>query len=694
MLKICFFIMMLVCALISTVLYTRIEKKEAWLHYFLFFYFDIIFIISGIKWFLGSADNSLSQSLWDTVPKTFLHYGPILVFISIVLPLAMHFVFRSHGISIIKGFVSVEVVCLFTIFLLRGIVSNSIYCISFFGCLVLSFVLYFVFHIKLTFNSSKDTIIFARNNWKILALLPFLALIYFPSELYFMNVSEFSNNYLPFICILVMSAVLLSAILLVVISIVPAKWSRIVGVCLFALSLCCYLQGTFLDNILHAMEGGDNRWSAEASIGNLVLWSVILVVTLIISVKIKDAMKYMNYVAAFLLIVLSLTLIVLIIQNVSVLTKEGGAITNESALVLAADENVVVFILDMTDTADMERLLRDNPKYAEPLSDFTFYNNVVSRHSQTYLAIPYLLTGTEWVNNSDMKYCDYAYLNDNVFIKELNENGVELGIYTDAQYIDESFYGILPNYKENVVRRSNIFNTVTTMWKTSMYKLLPLVLKNNYSYYSDEIEAMTNIKNKWDINNDVLFYNMLQEKEISVSNDMSASYKFYHMRGAHYPYYLSEDIKIDNGHRDVSWTTQTKGSMNIVYEYIRQLKEKGIYDNTTIIITADHGAFNATRSVYDIEKGSMNGPCMPIMFVKLAGQKGDALTYNEAPLSQGDMLATIAEIFGVSGSKYGAVFNSVSIDSDRARYFYDYGQGDIRVKVIGDAHDINNWTLD
>lgn len=686
--------MLLVGALIATVLYSKIEKTNAFVHCFLFFFFDNCFFISGIKWFLGSPDNSLIQSLWDIVPETFIHYAPIVLFVTMVSPVVLHFVIRGHGISIIKLFVSIHIICLLIQFVLLGIVANSVYCISFFACMILTFLLYFVFNVNLVYGSSKDIILLASNNWCILVLLPFLALVFFPSELYFMNINEFSNNYFPFLFILILAAIVLSLLLLVVIGIVPSKWSKIAVVGLFALSLCCYLQGSFLDNILHAMEGGENHWSTGLSIGNIVLWLVICLLVLIVMIKVNDAIKYMNYVAAFLLIVLSLTLIVLIVQNASALSKEGGVITNESALMLSADENVVVFILDMTDTVDMERLLCDNPQYAEPLNDFVFYNNVVSRHSQTYLALPYLLTGTKWVNNSDTKYCDYAYLNDSVFIGELHKNGVELGIYTDAQYIDESFYDILPNYKEGVVRKCNVHNTVTTMWKTSMYKLLPLALKNNYSYYSDEIESMTIIENKWDINNDVLFYSMLKDEGLSVSSDIGESYKFYHMRGAHYPYYLSEDIKIDNGHRDVSWTTQTKGAMNIVFEYISQLKEKGVYDNTTIIITADHGAFNATRSIYDEKTGSMNGPCMPIMFVKMAGHKGAELTYDGTPLSQGDMLATIAEIFGVDGLKYGEPFENVSVESERERYFYDYGRGDIRVKVIGDAHDVNNWTLD
>lgn len=694
MLVICFFIMMILGALASTLIYSKISHRRIDIHILLFYFCSVYGVVSALKWYLGGSDNSLAQSLWDIVPGTFIHYGPIILFTVLVMPFACKFLLKEYGTDVIYSFISLMLPGLFVAFILFGIVSNSIYCSLFLICIVVSLVLCFCFKYKVELNKKNDFIYVLKKYGAINFLLPFLALLYFPNELYFFNIEEFSCNYSSFLIILILATLAVAFILVVLIWILPKKSGDIWSTIIFALSLACYLQGTFLDHQLQAMEGGVHKWEVTDLAVNTIIWLIIFVVVIISTMKIKKAIKLMNYASMFIIIVLTLTLSTLLIQNVSSLSKNEGVLTNEHALELSSEENVVVFVLDMTDTIDVEQLLLNNPEYAEPLKDFTFYNNVVSRHSQTYLAIPYLLTGTEWINDSQVKYCDYAYKSEDIFIERLFESGIDLGIYTEPQYIDESLYNELANYKEGVPSKSNIQKTVSTMWKTSMYKLLPFALKNNYIYYSDEIEEMSEIENKWSINNDVDFYNILLKNGLSINGDIDKTFRFYHMRGAHYPYYLSEDIKIDNSHREVSWNTQTKGALNIVFEYINQLHECGIYDNTTIIITSDHGAYKASRSVFDRGLGSMNGPCIPIMFVKRAGQQGESLTINSAPLAQGDMLATIANIYGLDYSKYGEVFENVDENSDRIRYFYDYDNGDIKVGVRGDAQDVTNWSLE
>lgn len=56
---------------------------------------------------------------------------------------------------------------------------------------------------------------------------------------------------------------------------------------------------------------------------------------------------------------------------------------------------------------------------------------------------------------------------------------------------------------------------------------------------------------------------------------------------------------------------QTAGDLNMITEYIGQLKKLGIYDDTTIIITADHG-ITGTLEELDYER-------MPSLFIKPAG---------------------------------------------------------------------------
>ena len=101
------------------------------------------------------------------------------------------------------------------------------------------------------------------------------------------------------------------------------------------------------------------------------------------------------------------------------------------------------------------------------------------------------------------------------------------------------------------------------------------------------------------------------------------SYRFYHMYGAHNPYHMSEDCVWVN--KDGDMMSQSKGSMKIVFEYVEQLKSLGggdMYENATIIITADHGQ----NYTYDSNRAGIlpyigfDYTSSPILLVKNAGE--------------------------------------------------------------------------
>ena len=98
------------------------------------------------------------------------------------------------------------------------------------------------------------------------------------------------------------------------------------------------------------------------------------------------------------------------------------------------------------------------------------------------------------------------------------------------------------------------------------------------------------------------------------------------------------DIGLDNSTLD----QQAKGSMKIVEEYIKQLKELGQYDNTTIIITADHGYW------YFIDR-PLEETTSPYMLVKPAQSAeldAEPFKVSTAPVSHMDFPATVLKAMG------------------------------------------------
>ena len=142
--------------------------------------------------------------------------------------------------------------------------------------------------------------------------------------------------------------------------------------------------------------------------------------------------------------------------------------------------------------------------------------------------------------------------------------------------------------------------------------------------------------------------------------------------------------------------------MYIVAEYLRQLKELGVYDRSTIVITADHGKWFLTPE-------PLTTTSTPIMLVKPAKQSGQASGAAEnaqgaavqksgMPVSHHDYLPTVAQAMGLDSSKYGSgqTFFEVN-DPDRVRTYLTTdsiglrGIGWREYAIVGDSLRMSNW---
>ena len=170
---------------------------------------------------------------------------------------------------------------------------------------------------------------------------------------------------------------------------------------------------------------------------------------------------------------------------------------------------------------------------------------------------------------------------------------------------------------------------------------------------------------------DVRYYNRLCEFGLTLEDgDYDGAFRFIHLLGSHYPFSYDEEANFI-GDDQSNVFRQSQGALHIVYEYIDQLKELGVYENTTIIVTADHGYWTITLD--PIEETST-----PIMFVKpeqSAEADAKPMVTDEKPVSHLDLQATVLDAMGLDYSKYASrgewsgysMFDD--IDPARKRYY-------------------------
>lgn len=183
-------------------------------------------------------------------------------------------------------------------------------------------------------------------------------------------------------------------------------------------------------------------------------------------------------------------------------------------------------------------------------------------------------------------------------------------------------------------------------------------------------------------------------KSQGLSADMAQNNFIYvHLTGSHAPYTINENVERVPADK-TSITKQTKGCFNIAREMIRQMKELGIYNDATIIITGDHGK---STDFYPLDHAVLTG-----LFVKKSGSFGTALTTSSAPVNSDNLRGAIAAAGGFykgESSEYAPAYWDVPEDADIVRKYYYRVNGSggsdkgylEEFEITGKADDFNNW---
>lgn len=685
-------LMLLAISLISMVIIYGLKRNQLYLFKgMLFFFFCYYFLLSAVKWFLGSPENTLVESFWDAVPRTYIHYGIPITVIGIVAPIIFKKLFGKVMDKLIGLLDACMLIGLFSAFLIKGIIDNRVYCIAFAASALIA--------LGITFLYKKDVLYLSAGEYRkqILEVLPavviltFMSGIYYPNELYLNNLDEFINPFGGFFLILLTGSLLSAVIMIMGMLLLPKSWIRPCNLVLLGIGIMGYLQAMFLNGKLNSLTGDTQIWGSGKQIINVVIW--IAVVCLVVGLGYYKAFfqKIFKGICIYICLIQLVTLVTLVVTTDVTSKGSQEALTTQGSLELSDGNNVLVFILDMFDSSVLQQIIEEDSSFVEPLADFTFYRNTTSCFSHTMVSIPYLLTGTEWtpgITTSD--YPVYAYENSNT-LWDIEERDYNVGVYTNVNYLSDSVYEAVANYSDEVKVKCKITDTYSTMRRTAMYTLVPFCLKQNYAYYTSDIRNMIDADEIWSIENDLPFYNSLIKTGLSINNEHDNAFRFYHMRGDHEPFYLSEDLQYDKTGRENNIYSQARGSLKIVYEYLKQLKELGKYDDATIIITADHGKIIN----YDSENNRPDEPTMPIMLVKEPNQTNNSLMISDAPVSQTEIMPYVMKQIGLDWKLYGKTFDEIPVNEERQRYYYAITMNgyELRFSILGNANKIENWSV-
>lgn len=654
-----------------------------------FFFLCNYFVSSAVKWYLGSPGLTLSESFWSTGLRTYTHYGAALILIDMAGVAGACTLLRRWSNKLV-GIFDAGMLFFIVLAALMGGAGNAVYCILFIICGGLSIISVLICKTEFAYFIPKE---YKKAFWEAVPVICSWIVtigIYLPSELYISNSTEFMIGYGEYLMVLLAGSVILAALIIAAAAVLlPQKLYKLFILFMSGISVMSYVQGMFLNGKLQSLTGEEQTWTIGMQAANLILWVIIIGMIVIGGYYRAGIGRICKAACVYIMLIQIISLgWLLITEDIGNATKRP-VMTAEGSLTLAGDDNILVFILDRFDSSDFDKIIEDT-EFVQPLSDFTYYRNATSQYAYTQEALPYILERTEYQYDAEANgMAPYKDARGDA-LTCLYQQGYNIGIYTLADYA-WNLRDIVVNYKEDAAYQCDYVNTIKTMLTASMYRTTPFAVKARYRYTSTDIYEMAVIDGAWNYLNDLPFYQSLVRDGLHVDEACTSAFRFYHMDGVHPPYYLSEDLYYDSTGKFVTYTSQAKGCLKIIYEYLAQLKALGKYEDATIIITADHGI----QAMCDEQTNEIIRGSSPIVLVKEAREQHNQLAVSDAPVTQTELMPTILKAAGMDWEEYGRTFGEVDADENRERIYkyYYYGQA-IIYSINGNVKDLSNWSIE
>lgn len=488
----------------------------------------------------------------------------------------------------------------------------------------------------------------------------FLLCMFAPMELYSTNVHEFTFDIrllFPVVIKMFLIGFLASALIMTLLYLINERLYNIGLVVYFIAFVVIYIQGTYMAGSIPVLDGTPVDWSVfkKQNLATIIMFFIVtsICIGIVKLAKMKGMYKVTKIFSLFIFIILAFTMLYEFFDNHADIKKENDRYVSANKMFeMSEDQNFVILLLDCVDARVMNKLMESNPSYKDIFEDFTYYNNTMSTYPYTTQSIPFILTG-QWYENekSYESYCREAYENSPLF-KELEKRDYSINLYEK----DLPGIGSYDRY-DNIIYADAAkvkFKDFSLLELKAMgFKYFPYFMKEKFTYdntdfnnlrYSDDIEIFSDVDDK--------FYRFMNNTDVTKTD--KKTFKFIHIEGGHSPYRYNERVeRIPNA----TYETNVQASMTITKDYLDKLKESGVYDNSVIMVMADHGYEGGKNNGIDRQN--------PILFVKGVNEKHD-MAVNEAPVSFDDLQDAYVKL--LDGSKSDEIFPYKEGDERERRY--------------------------
>ena len=466
-----------------------------------------------------------------------------------------------------------------------------------------------------------------------------------------------------------------------------------------ATAICVYIQNNFMSAYLPILTGDAIPWENYTSwnLPSILLWGGVFAAAIAAAI-IKPAVAK----KAFYGILTALFFAELLSCGMEWITaKHENApnrlyFSNEGMYQTSKQGNVVVLVSDTFEGTYMNEILERYPEYRDMLSDCTYYDNVTGASCFTYFSYANLMTGKDFPLGATSKSGIRNCFEQQTLVDTIGNNGWEMGYYTVFNPTEDMSDKIL-NYMEKKVTLKPLAQLKISwcLWRSTLFQSAPHPLKKYCIVDPQEFEDMKDLQEveegqkRYKVS-DTKFFKKIAKRKALKAVDGAPRYSLFELNGVHAPCKIDADfntVEYDDSVTPVERKIQgARGQLKLLRNYLDQLKAAGTYDQTTVIMTADHG---------------YNMRFYPVFIVKEAGKGNEAFRIDHTPLSIREDYETLMDRL-TKGQTFSEAVEGMSISPERVRYAVDFNSTlgykmltDRRslVKITGDAREEDSYSI-
>lgn len=424
-----------------------------------------------------------------------------------------------------------------------------------------------------------------------------------------------------------------------------------------------YLQGNWLAGNLPVLTGDEIVWENYGKFENFVLISGMIVLTgaLIISVRKCGLNRTIFYATACTLVIfvmLFASILPTVVEKKTLESKDTFTPTWANYNTISSNRNFLIFLIDTVDSPVFYDVMMENDDFRGMMEDFTYYPDTLSVYLSSRDSIPNILTGTVYRNETNFPdYCTSAY-NQSPLFEKLTENGYGINLYST---------GVTWNGKKNydIENGVSIYDTSIDLndfmkqeLKYIIFKYFPYGLKQFSRIETLNFDACKIINSEYAgfTYENLNIYREITENRLKKQD--TNYFQFIHCEGAHVPFNLDKDLNtIKNG----TYTQKIAASLTMIKAYLQRLKDNDAYDNSVIVIMADHGH---TQAYEGLARGN------PILFIKGMNEKHDQMLESDRAISYVDLQDAFCDL--IDGKQSTEIFTELEPGRTRTIIWQKY----------------------